>query len=40
MDIKIITKSDTFLIYKPINTILELKQELKRLKFQTKDILI
>lgn len=40
MDIKIITKSDTFLIYKPINTISELKHELKRFKIQLRDILI
>ncbi|CAD8063405.1 unnamed protein product [Paramecium primaurelia] len=40
MDIKIITQSDTFIIYKEIQTLLDLKKEIKRIRIQTRDIII
>ncbi|CAK79984.1 unnamed protein product (macronuclear) [Paramecium tetraurelia] len=40
MDIKIITQSDTFLIYKEIQTLSDLKKEIKRIGIQTRDIII
>ncbi|CAD8133336.1 unnamed protein product [Paramecium pentaurelia] len=40
MDIKIITQSDTFLIYKEIQTLLDLKTEIKRIGLQTRNIII
>ncbi|CAD8175804.1 unnamed protein product [Paramecium octaurelia] len=40
MDIKIITQSDTFLIYKEIQTLQDLKKEIKRIGIQTRDIII
>ncbi|CAD8083447.1 unnamed protein product [Paramecium sonneborni] len=40
MDIKIITQSDTFLIYNEIQTLLKLKQEIKKKGIQTRNITI
>ncbi|CAD8162897.1 unnamed protein product [Paramecium pentaurelia] len=40
MDIKIITQSDTFIIYKEIQTLFDLKKEIKRIRIQTRDIII
>ncbi|CAD8167379.1 unnamed protein product [Paramecium octaurelia] len=40
MDIKLITFSDTFIIYKEIQTISDLKKEIKRIGIQTRDIII